>query len=69
MITREFLEKHFKHHDKLRLFQGERPITITKEYHLSYNGGDRQFNTDCADLAELCNYRRLTLKPEQEDEE
>jgi len=64
MITREYLENHFKHHNKLVVYQGDIPLTITKEWHLHFNGGHHDFDiADCKDLEELCNKRNMTLKP------
>lgn len=64
MITREYLENHFKHHNKLVVYQGDVPLTITKEWHLHFNGGHHDFDiADCEDLKELCNKRNITLKP------
>ena len=64
MITKEYLENYFKHHNKLVVFQGDVPLTITKEWHLHFNGGHHDFDIeDCEDLAELCDKRNVTLKP------
>jgi hypothetical protein len=64
MITRSFLEKYFKHHKKLKLYMGERPVVITREYHLCYNSGNREFNIhDCSDLEQICKLRKLTRRP------
>ena len=37
MITKEFLENHFKFHNKLTIYQGQIPLTITKAWHLHLN--------------------------------
>ena len=64
MITKEFLEKHFKMHNKLTVYQGELPLTVSKAWHLRFNGGHHEFDiSDCTDLAELCEKRGLTLQP------
>ena len=68
-ITKEFLENHFKFHDKLTLYQGEIPLTITKEWHLHFNGGHHDFDIDdCASLEELSAKRNLTIKPVKSEE-
>lgn len=64
MITKEFLENHFKFHNKLVIYQGQIPITITKAWHLHFSGGHHEFDiADCEDLAEQSRLRYLTLKP------
>ena len=64
VITKDYLEKHFKHHDRLIIYQGKIPLTITKEWHLHFDGGHHEFDiTDCEDLAELCSKRNITLQP------
>ena len=63
-LTREFLENHFKFHNKLTIYQGQIPLTITKAWHLHLNGGHHDYDiVDCEDLADLCSERELTLKP------
>ncbi len=63
-LTKEFLENHFKLHNKLTIYQNQIPLTITKAWHLHFNGGYHDFDIeDCEDLAELCSQRGLTLKP------
>jgi hypothetical protein len=43
---------------------GERPVVITREYHLCYNSGNREFNIhDCSDLEQICKLRKLTRRP------
>jgi hypothetical protein len=44
MITKEFLEKHFKHHDKLVVYQNNIPLTITKAWHLHFSSGHHEFD-------------------------
>ena len=64
MITKEYLENHFKFHNKLTIYQGQIPLTITKAWHLHLNGGHHDYDiVDCEDLADLCSERELTLKP------
>ena len=69
MITKEFLEKHFRHHDKLVVYQGRTPLTITKAWHLRFEGGHHAFDVaDCADLEELLSQRAVTLDPVQTEQ-
>ncbi len=69
MITKEFLEKHFRHHDKLVVYQNNIPLTITKEWHLHFNGGHYDFDlNDCEELADLSKKQRITLKPVNPEE-
>lgn len=63
MITKEFLEKHFRLHNKLTVYQGRLPLTVTKEYHLRFNGGHHAFDISCEDFAEMCEKRGITLEP------
>ncbi len=64
MITKEFLDNHFKHHDKLTVYQGEIPLTITKAWHLHFSGGHYEFDIqDTEDLEELFRAKGVTLKP------
>ena len=44
MITKEFLENHFKFHNKLTIYQGQIPLTITKAWHLHLNGGHHDYD-------------------------
>ena len=63
-ITKEFLENHFKFHNKLTVYQGHIPLTITKEWHLHFNGGHYDFDVqDCEDFADLCRKKNITLEP------
>ena len=69
-LTREFLENHFKFHNKLTIYQGQIPLTITKAWHLHFDGGYHSFDIeDCKDLAEMCFQRGLTLKPSPKQED
>jgi len=66
MITKEFLEKHFKLHNRLTVYQDGTPLTITKAYHLHFSGGHHEFDiSDCEDLAELCKKRGITLEAKE----
>jgi len=70
MITKEYLENHFKHHNKLVLYSGTIPLTITKAWHLHLNGGHNSFDIDdCEDLEYMCKLKYLTLKPVHRTEE
>lgn len=65
MITKEFLEKHFKFHNKLSLYTPDgNELIFTKEsyYHMrgSYTSLDLM---DLEDFASFSNARGLTLKP------
>lgn len=65
MITKEFLQKHFKMHNKIVLYSKDNiPLTISKEYHLHLEGGHCSMDIgDCEDLAEFCEKTYLSLKP------
>lgn len=64
MITKDFLENHFKHHNKLVLYSGTIPLTITKAWHLHLEGGHSSFDIDdCEDLEYICQLKGVTLKP------
>ncbi len=70
MITKDFLEKHFKHHDKLVLYKESTPLTITKEWHLRLTSGHNAMTiVDCEDLAEYSQKMNLTLHPVDADEQ
>ncbi len=64
MITKEFLEKHFKLHNKLVLYtQDDVKLEFTKEPHFHMDGGHHTLNLmDVEDLTEFCNARGLKLK-------
>lgn len=66
MITKEFLQKHFKMHNKIVLYSKDNiPLTISKEYHLHLEGGHCSMDiVDCEDLAEFCEKTGLSLKPQ-----
>lgn len=65
MITKEFLQKHFKMHNKIVLYSKDNiPLTISKEYHLHLEGGHCSMDIeDCEDLAEFCEKTCLSLNP------
>ncbi len=70
VVTKEFLEKHFKFHNKIVLYQGDMPLTITKAWHLHFSGGHSDFDLqDCEDLANLCKERGIKLEPYEISEE
>lgn len=63
-ITEEYLKNHFRFHNRLTVYQGSIPLTITKAWHLHFSGGHHEFDiSDCADLAEMCSKRGITLEP------
>lgn len=65
MITKEFLEKHYKFHDKLVLYtQDGIKLTFAKESHYHMSGGHASLDLmDLEDFAAFSNARGLTLKP------
>ncbi len=65
MITKEFLEKHYKFHDKLVLYTKDGiKLTFTKEPHYHMSGGHVTLDLmDLEDLAEFSNAKGLSLKP------
>lgn len=69
MLTKEFLEKHFKFHNKLVLYTPDNIcLTISKAYHFHLNGGHKDFDIyDSQDLAELCKYYRLSTEEHKEE--
>ena len=64
MITKEFLEKHFKFHDKLVLYTPEGiKLTFAKESHYHMSGGHASLDLmDLDDLATFSNDTNLNLK-------
>lgn len=64
MLTKEFLDKHFKVHNKLVLYTPDNVrLTISKAYHFHMNGGHHDFDIhDSEDLAELCKHYKLSTE-------
>lgn len=64
MITKEFLERHFNHHDSITLWSKDNiKLTISKAYHFHLTGGHRDFDIhDTEDLASLCERYGLSLE-------
>lgn len=70
MITKEYIENYFKHHDRLVVYRRQIPLTITKAWHLHLSGGHADFDVaDSADLAEMFAKTGVTLKPVADDRE
>lgn len=69
MLTKEYLENYFKHHDKLVVYTNDNiKLTISKEYHLRLQGGHRDFPIyDMEDLEEYSSYYKFSLKPNKEE--
>ena len=65
MITKDFLEKHYKFHDKLVLYTSDDiKLTFTKEPHYHMEGGHVTLDLmDLEDFASFANARGLSLKP------
>lgn len=65
MITKEFLEKHYKFHDKLVLYTKDGiKLTFTKEPHYHMSGGHAVLDLmDLEDMVEFSNGKGLSLKP------
>lgn len=65
MITKEFLEKHFKLHNKLVLYTPSNvKVVFTKASHFHMDGGYHNLDLmDVEDFAEFCNARGLALEP------
>lgn len=64
MVTKEFIDKYFKHHDKLVLYTDDNiAMTVTKAYHFHMNGGHRDFDVhDSQDLSEMSEYYHLSTE-------
>lgn len=64
MNTKEFLEKHYKFHDKLVLYTPEDiKLTFTKEPHYHMEGGHTTLDLmDLEDFAAFAKARGLSLK-------
>ncbi len=69
MVTEEFLEKHYKFHDKLVLYTKDGiKLTFTKEPHYHMSGGHVTLNLmDLEDMATFCKARGLSLKPSNKE--
>lgn len=65
MITKEYLEKHYKFHDKLVLYTPDNiKLTFTKEPYYHMEGGHATLDLmDLEDFAVFANARALSLKP------
>jgi hypothetical protein len=65
MITKEFLEKHYKFHDKLVLYTPDDiKLTFSKEPHYHMEGGHATLDLmDLEDFAAFAKARGLSLKP------
>ena len=65
MITKEFLEKHYKFHDKLVLYTPDGiKLNFSKESHYHLSGGHASLDLmDLDDLVAFSNETKLTLKP------
>ena len=65
MITKEFLEKHYKFHDKLVLYTSDGiKLTFAKESRYHMSGGHTSIDLmDLEDFAVFANARALSLKP------
>lgn len=65
MITKEFLEKHYKFHDKLVLYTPDDiKLTFSKEPHYHMEGGHAMLDLmDLEDFAAFAKARGLSLKP------
>lgn len=69
MLTKEFLEKHFKFHRKLKVYQYEIPLTVTKRYHPHVSGGHVEMDVHSfEDLEDLFKDTGVTLKPRNRPE-
>lgn len=64
MLNKEFFDKYFKVHNKLVLYTKDIvKLTISKAYHFHLNGGHHDFDIqDSQDLAELCEYYKLSTE-------
>ena len=64
MITKEFLEKHYKFHDKLVLYTPDDiKLTFSKEPHYHMEGGHATLDLmDIEDFAAFAKARGLSLK-------
>lgn len=64
MITKDFLEKHFKFHNKLVLYTPNNvKVVFTKASHFHMDGGCHTLDImDSEDLLEFCNVRGLRLE-------
>jgi hypothetical protein len=71
MITKEFLDKYFKFHNKLVLYTPKNvKLVFTKESHFHMEGGCHTLDLmDITDLAEFCNARGLTLESNEQVEQ
>jgi hypothetical protein len=69
MLTKEFFDKHFKMHNKIVLYTTDNIcLTISKAYHFHLNGGHQDFDIhDSQDLAELCEYYKLSTERRNEE--
>lgn len=65
MITKEFLEKHYKFHDKLVLYTPDDiKLTFSKEPHYHMEGGHATLDLmDLEDFVAFAKARGLSLKP------
>ena len=65
MITKEFLEKHYKFHDKLVLYTPDDiKLTFSKDPHYHMEGGHAMLDLmDLEDFAAFAKARGLSLKP------
>ena len=63
MITKAFLEKHYKFHDKLVLYTSDGiKLTFAKESHYHMSGGHTSIDLmDLLSLVNLCRFLNLCL--------
>lgn len=68
MITKEYLERHFKFHNKLVLYTKDNvKLEFTKEPHFHMKGGYHTMDLmDLEDLEMFCNMRGLQLKQSED---
>lgn len=65
MITREFLQEHFRKHDSITLYKDDgTPVTIAKKHKVILEGGYQRFTfRDYDGLTAFFNKHRFCLKP------
>lgn len=71
MITKDFLDRHFKYHNKLVLYTPKNvKLVFTKEPHFHMDGGYSTLDLmDTDDLEAFCNARGLSLSENEQTEE
>lgn len=71
MITKDFLDRHFKYHNKLVLCTPKNvKLVFTKEPHFHMDGGHSTLDLmDTDDLEAFCNARGLSLSENEQTEE